>query len=618
MRQCDINRAINKYKNEKIITAFYFFNLMDDINKNELLNNIRIEYIDNLKNEDYIINKFHITNSCFGKIKKYYNIHRSKEQSSKLSSNTRLNKSEIEKRNINAKRNETNLKKYGVINQFQRESVKKQVKQTKLKNYGNESYVNSKKAKQTKLERYGENYLSNVMKNVWNNYSDDKKEAISKNIKNSWNEKTQEEIQKINEKRKKTNIEKYNVNWIMQSDDAKQKAKQTKLERYGNEKYNNIEKTKYTNLQNYGVEYSWQREDVKKQIKQTNLKTKGVDHPWKDINVRKKCLNTAIYKYGNTNNIEQIVKTNLERYNIPYYCMSEKCKLSKIHSNSKINDMFYNHLKLLNIIAKREFPLKNRSYDFKVGNTLIELDPTYTHNSTKPAIFVNRAMQKQALNKYYHLEKTKLAQENGFRCIHIFDWDNKDKIINMFTSKIIIGARKCTIKKVLKKECDEFLNLYHLQNTCRGQIVCYGLYYNDELLQIMTFGKPRYNKNYEWELLRLCSHKDYQIIGGSERLWKHFLREQNPTNVISYCDNSKFTGKVYENLGMELIDKGVPACHWSKGMEHITNNLLNQRGYDQLFGTNYGKGTSNRELMIENGWLEVYDCGQSSWSYHRK
>ena len=41
-----------------------------------------------------------------------------------------------------------------------------------------------------------------------------------------------------------------------------------------------------------------------------------------------------------------------------------------------------------------------------------------------------------------------------------------------------------------------------------------------------------------------------------------------------------------------------------------------QRGYDQLFGTSYGKGTSNRDLMIQNGWREVYDCGQITWVYN--
>lgn len=61
---------------------------------------------------------------------------------------------------------------------------------------------------------------------------------------------------------------------------------------------------------------------------------------------------------------------------------------------------------------------------------------------------------------------------------------------------------------------------------------------------------------------------------------------------------------------MTLKELQNPSCNWSKGKEKITNNLLLQRGYDQLFNANYGKGTSNRSLMIQNGWVEVYDCGQ--------
>ena len=38
--------------------------------------------------------------------------------------------------------------------------------------------------------------------------------------------------------------------------------------------------------------------------------------------------------------------------------------------------------------------------------------------------------------------------------------------------------------------------------------------------------------------------------------------------------------------------------------------MLNNLGYDKIFGTDYGKYSNNEELMIKNGWLPVYDCGQ--------
>ena len=69
---------------------------------------------------------------------------------------------------------------------------------------------------------------------------------------------------------------------------------------------------------------------------------------------------------------------------------------------------------------------------------------------------------------------------------------------------------------------------------------------------------------------------------------------------------------------MIFVRNTSPAKVWSKDGKKITDNLLRQRGYDQLFGTNFGKGTSNEELMIENGWRSVYDCGQSVWEWIAK
>ena len=77
----------------------------------------------------------------------------------------------------------------------------------------------------------------------------------------------------------------------------------------------------------------------------------------------------------------------------------------------------------------------------------------------------------------------------------------------------------------------------------------------------------------------------------------------------------KRIGDVYLALGFNLADPGSPSKHWSHGKKHITDNLLRQRGYDQLFGTSYGKGTSNEQLMLDNHWLPIYDCGQARFEW---
>ncbi|MDY5928461.1 MAG: hypothetical protein SPJ27_00265 [Candidatus Onthovivens sp.] len=430
---------------------------------------------------------------------------------------------------------------------------------------------------------------------------------------------TDEELKTILENTKRNNLKKYGVEFTTQRKDVITKIEQTKQEKYGDPKYNNREKFKQTLKDNPEIMKS-----IVKHMEETMLKKYGVKNISNHYETAKKReikrKQTMITKYGvdnpmkNKSTFEKVKSTVLSKKGVPYYCMTKEC-IANSNMHSKINQYFENLLVENNIIFDIEFPICNKLFDFKVGNYLIEIDPTYTHNSTTGALFKNSSSKKDPTNKNYHLEKSKLAQENGFFCIHVFDWDDKHKIINMFKEKKVIYARDCELKEVNKKDYDLFLNLYHLQSSCNGQKICYGLYYKDQLIEIMTFGKPRYNKNYEWELLRLCSHKDYKIVGGSEKLFKHFIREINPQSIISYCDNSKFSGEVYKRLGFILKSKGGPSCNWSKGKEKITNNLLMQRGYDQLFKTNYGKGTSNKDLMIQNGWREVYDCGQSVYVF---
>ena len=112
--------------------------------------------------------------------------------------------------------------------------------------------------------------------------------------------------------------------------------------------------------------------------------------------------------------------------------------------------------------------------------------------------------------------------------------------------------------------------------------------------------------------MRLCTASGVSVIGGASKLLKHFEDQVEPKSILSYCDLSKFNGEVYEKLGFTLVSQTAPAKHWynPKTKVHITDNLLRQRGFDQLHNANFGKGTSNQQLMLEHGYVEIYDCGQ--------
>ena len=328
-----------------------------------------------------------------------------------------------------------------------------------------------------------------------------------------------------------------------------------------------------------------------------NKGTKGLQVAW----------NKGISTPGRHRSLESLEKarqTCLERYGVEWACQRQEARLKGQNSNA--NTEFEGLLQKNSIKYEREFPIKNYSYDFKIGNYLIEINPYATHNSTWG---IRNNLPKSA---NYHKQKSEQAKEKGYFCVHCFDWDDTNKIVDLLRLKTSIGARKCQVKDVSKEEAKDFINCHHLQNYAQDSIRL-GLYYEDNLVSIMTFGKPRYNKNYEYELIRYCS--TLNVIGGSERLFSHFIKQYKPASIISYCDEAKFSGNTYLKLGFERIRAGRPTKHWynPKTKEHITDNLLRQRGFDQLFKTNYGKGTSNETLMLEAGFVEIYDCGQATY-----
>ena len=309
------------------------------------------------------------------------------------------------------------------------------------------------------------------------------------------------------------------------------------------------------------------------------------------------------------------LETNLQRYGV-----DNSYKLSNYVSNSQPNKDFAARLDLLGVEYQSEFFIPAQDvagrgfrYDFKIGNVVLEIDPWPFHNSTYTPI-----KDRPPLDKNYHQQKSQVAKNLGYRCIHVFDWDDKSKIIQSLQGKTKLSARKGQLKPVSAEETAEFLTRYHFQGSCKGQTIRLGLYYQDQLIQLMTFGKPRYNKKYQWELLRLCTNPSYLVVGGSDRLFCHFVRQYQPQSIISYCDLSKFSGEVYSKLGMSSLRRANPSRHWyhPELQIHTTDNLLRQRGFDQLYGQIFGvfgKGTSNQQLMRDHGFVEIYDCGQETF-----
>lgn len=467
----------------------------------------------------------------------------------------------------------------------------------------------SEEDKQKRIQKFKETYLNKSKEDL-----DEIRKKKSESMSKYWDSKSEEF--KLNHANKvKLNGGGWNKKSIIETVQSKYGVENvSQIPEVRNKIENSLIKT---TQEKYGYNHPFLVPSIRDKAKDAIEKIYGVRNPFHSYIIRKRAADTRFKRYGYRQgwNIDTMAKNNEIKYGFKWNCQLPQCNdaLTRTGKDSKVNIEFAKQLEDNNIDFEREYSIKGYTFDFKIDETLVEINPFPTHNSTW-GLYGNP----KDIN--YHFNKTLLAKENNYRCIHIWDWDDKDKIIKSLVKRDTIYARQCIIKEVSNEDTSDFLNKYHYQNTCKEQKIRLGLYYNNTLIQIMTFGTPRYNKNYEYELLRLCTAFGIKVVGGSKKLFTHFINKYKPKSVISYCDNSKFNGQVYIDLGFKLKSYGKPTKHWynHKIKSHVTDNLLRQRGFDQLFGNlfgKYGKGTSNSDLMLENGFIEIYDCGQSVYDY---
>lgn len=262
---------------------------------------------------------------------------------------------------------------------------------------------------------------------------------------------------------------------------------------------------------------------------------------------------------------------------------------------------------------------KEIDFYFKGKKLGIEVNGNWAHSTTSSGKYV-------PISKDYHKSKTILCREKSVRLIHLFEYEmsntNSWHKLQRFLHDVICEpsriayARKLQIRAVDKDAEREFLNYNHLQGYI-GSRVCLGLFDRNELVMIMSFGKPRYNINYEWELLRLCTKSDVAVIGGAEKLFKHFVNNYSPNSIVSYCDLSKFEGKVYSRLGMKLVRESAPNYRWVRFNEVFTRYQTQKHKLSKLLGDSYDSSLSESDNMIKAGFLKVYDCGNAVYEWRR-
>lgn len=472
----------------------------------------------------------------------------------------------------------------------------------------------------------------------------------------------------LQEKQKKTCIEKYGVENVFQSEDIKDKIKQINLERYGVEFVQQSDeikdKVKKSNLERYGVEHSSQRKEVREKTEKTNLEKYGSKTPAQNKQVVEKMKKTCLEKYGVdcTLKVDEIDKKRKETwfskhykyitekwkdYLMPLFSVEEYKGRDKVYkwkcvkcgnefeSNMDISRQFINGLgympRCLNCFPitagkslkeKEVFEFVKSIYDGEIvendrcilkGKELDVYIPSKKLAIEFDGLFYHNELSK---DKNYHLFKTNECEKQGIQLIHIFEdeWINKREIVEDRIKSILgiydrkIYARKCQIKSISPKESNQFLEENHLQGGDNSSIR-YGLFFEDEFVSLMTFGKPRFNKNFDFELIRFACKIGVQVIGGFGKLLKNFTRNNPDKSIVSYADRRYSNGNVYLKNNFSFMEISKPNYFYVRGVEKYSRYQCQKHKLKNILGDNFDENLSETENMFFNGFYKMYDCG---------
>lgn len=524
-----------------------------------------------------------------------------------------VNKSDIHKQ----KSKETFRKKYDVENPSQSTEIKNKKKNTLLKNYGVEhplqSDVIKEKYKETSLSRYNEEHPL-------------KSGIVQQKIENTCEERygirrvLQSEA--FLDKVKTTNRERFGVEWAIQSEQIREKQTETYLNNYGVEHpfidENVKDKIKKTNLTRYGCEYSSQSTIVKEKARQTSIKTyynrlinsdrfKELVTPLFSmddyIGVGASTADRVYYSWK-CNQCYTIFKDHILNGNIPR-CPVCYPKLAKTDSFGE-QELYYFISSLgVDVVKSDRTVLDGKEIDIYIQDKRVgvEFNGLYYHSELN-----NK-------DRRYHLYKTELAESKNVTLLHVFEdeWVKQKNIVKSIIKAKLnlledrIYARKCNIKLVSTEEANIFLFDNHIQGYVSAGVNV-GLYYKGKLCAILTMGKSRYNKKYEWELLRFCNKINTVVVGGFSKLYNYFVNQYTPKNVITYVDRRYGVGKFYIKSGFIHNGATTPSYYYTKYVNRENRMKYQKHLLSEKLDV-YDSTLTEWENMQLNGFDRVWDCG---------
>lgn len=521
------------------------------------------------------------------------------------------------------------------------------------------------KNKETCLEKYGtEHHLS---KGSSSNSMQKQAETNEK----KYGKKHVLQVKEINDKMQQGIREKHNGFHFMQSGSnsgVPEKIRTKTMIDYGDvhdyyfqtEEFK--EKTKQTYLQKYGTDHHTRVPEVREKIRAACQEKYGVDNPWKNPEIIEQMQKDRYQKLSETHSSEitrrfyaNILETDdATALQYELILMKENNIENSLIGVSRHLEVPLSHIN--SILAKNSFLKDYINYDTRWSSyperdlisifenmginvkrndrTLVfpkELDCVFPDH--KVAIEINGIYYHSEIrggkDSKYHLEKTNRCNEQGYKLFHFTDVqleEKKDIAVSMIKNSLGLSSKKIyareTELKILEmSDCKEFFDRNHIDGNARAKFAI-GLFHENELVMCISFDDPRngHDKGYDYEVVRMTTKLDVNVVGGFQKIWKHFIQEYDPSSVMSYQDRryGGIASKAYESvMKLERItDPSWEVVNIKTG-ELFHRLWFSSNRMRELFGTKYDENATTKENLIKNGFDYLWNCGNYVWTYRK-
>ena len=422
------------------------------------------------------------------------------------------------------------------------------------------------------------------------NLSDHMKEAVKKR-------RSVEEQAAINKKRKHTNLKKYGVEHVLQIPGKAQEVK----EKSNAKRIKTLRKRAQEHYARYGLnqqqtQANWSKETIEKlddiDLLNELYYTQGLSlHEMADIiDCSPSSVSNALEKHGFKT--RQFNRSVAESQIYKFLCDHIDADLITSHDRKTFGN-------------KIELDLHIPSY-----GVAIEHHGVYWHSYDQSNI---------SENKDRHVKKYQMCLKRGIHLIQIFEdeWQNKTDICKSIILNALrlnhqkIYARQTEVRFVDTHEAINFLTRTHINGYANAKHKV-GLYYNDQLVSVMTFGQSRFDTKYDFELIRFASELNTNIVGGASKMLS-FFRKHYSGSIITYSDHRFGSGSVYEKIGFEKDSTVQPGYFWFYNKARLTRYRTRKSKLVHILGKFYDPLVSEDINMFRAGARKIFDAGHTKY-----